>query len=93
MTGTFDTIADIIADVCNIERTKIQPDTHVINDLGIDSLDFLDVTFAIDKKFGIKMPVEKWTQEVNEGTVPAEQYFIMKNLCARIDELVAAKPA
>ncbi len=93
MTSTFDTIADIIADVCNIERDKIQPDTHVISDLGIDSLDFLDVTFAIDKKFGIKMPVEKWTQEVNEGTVPAEQYFIMKNLSTRIDELVAAKPA
>ena len=93
MTSTYDTIADIIADVCNIERDKIAPDTHVISDLGIDSLDFLDVTFAIDKQFGIKMPVEKWTQEVNEGTVPAEQYFIMKNLSARIDELVKAKTA
>lgn len=91
MTQTFDTIAGIIADVCNIERDEITPDTHVIKDLGIDSLDFLDVTFAIDKAFGIKMPVEKWTQEVNEGQVPAETYFIMKNLAARIDELVAAK--
>lgn len=93
MTTTYDTIADIIADVCNIERDKITPDTHVISDLGIDSLDFLDVTFAIDKQFGIKMPVEKWTQEVNEGKVPADQYFIMKNLCSRIDELVKAKSA
>lgn len=93
MASTFDTIADIIAEVCNIERAEITPDIHVISDLGIDSLDFLDVTFAIDKAFGIKMPIEKWTQEVNEGTVPAETYFIMKNLCTRIDELVAAKSA
>lgn len=93
MSSTFDRIADIIADVCNIEREEIAPDTHVISDLGIDSLDFLDVTFAIDKAFGIKMPVERWTQDVNEGKVPAENYFIMKNLCARIDELVAAKAA
>jgi hypothetical protein len=39
------------------------------------------------------MPIEKWTQEVNEGKTPAENYFVMKNLCTRIDELVAAKAA
>ena len=91
MTTTFDRIADIISDVCNIERDQIKPDAHVIKDLGIDSLDFLDVTFAIDKAFQIKMPIEKWTAEVNEGKTPPETYFVMKNLCARIDELVAAK--
>jgi acyl carrier protein len=93
MTKTFDTIADIISDVCNVEREKISPDSHVINDLGIDSLDFLDVTFAIDKSFGIKMPIQKWTEEVNVDNSKAERYFVMKNLCARIDELVAAKSA
>jgi hypothetical protein len=36
---------------------------------------------------------EAWTQEVNAGNAPAEQYFVMKNLAARIDELVAAKAA
>jgi acyl carrier protein len=91
MSNTFDTVADVISDVCGLGREEILPDTHVINDLGIDSLDFLDVTFDIDKKFGIKMPIETWTQEVNEGTTPAEQYFIMKNLCTRIDELIQAK--
>jgi acyl carrier protein len=61
-----------------------------IDDLGIDSLDFLDIAFAIDKAFGIKLPLEKWTQEVNDGKATTEQYFVLKNLCARIDELVAA---
>lgn len=93
MTKTFDTISDIIADVCNVDRDKIAPDSHVINDLGIDSLDFLDVTFAIDKSFGIKMPIQKWTEEVNADNSKAERYFVMKNLCTRIDELVAAKGA
>jgi len=46
---------------------------------------------AIDKAFGIKLPLEKWTQEVNDGKATTEQYFVLKNLCARIDELVAAK--
>jgi acyl carrier protein len=93
MPSTFDTVAGIIAETCDIPREKITPDSHAINDLGIDSLDFLDVAFAIDKAFGIKMPLEQWTQEVNEGNVSSDRYFVMKDLCANIDQLVAAKVA
>jgi acyl carrier protein len=89
----FDRIADIIAENSEVARDSITPGAHVINDLGIDSLDFLDIVFAIDKAFGIKVPVETWTQEVNAGTAPAEQYFVMGNLAQRIEELVAAKQA
>ena len=91
--STFDAVASIIADICSIERGKITPESHTIDDLGIDSLDFLDVAFAIDKKFSIKMPIERWMQDVNEGRSPAENYFVLRNLCSRIDELVAAKAA
>lgn len=93
MASTFDTVADIIAETCDLERDSITQDSHAINDLGIDSLDFLDVAFAIDKAFGIKMPLEQWTQDVNEGRASSEDYFVMKNLCAAIDGLVSAKPA
>jgi acyl carrier protein len=90
---TFEAVADIISETSNIDRSIIQPESHTINDLGIDSLDFLDVTFAIDKKFGIKMPVEKWMEDVNEGRAKAEEFFVLRNLVKRIEELVAAKPA
>ena len=93
MASAFDRVADIIAENSDVARDSITPDSHVTEDLGIDSLDFLDIVFAIDKEFGVKVPVEKWTQEVNAGTAPAEQYFVMKNLAARIEELVAAKGA
>ncbi len=93
MASALDRIADIIAENSEVPRETITPDSHVINDLGIDSLDFLDIVFAIDKAFGIKVPVEAWTQEVNAGKAPAEQYFVMRNLAQRIEELVAAKQA
>ena len=91
MASAFDRIADIIAETSDVPRETIRPESHVIEDLGIDSLDFLDIVFAVDKEFGIKVPVEAWTQEVNAGDAPAGQYFVMKNLTARIEELVAAK--
>jgi acyl carrier protein len=93
MASTFDTVVNIITETCDIPRDNIKPESHAINDLGIDSLDFLDIAFAIDKTFGIKMPLEQWTQEVNEGKATTEQYFVLQNLCTRIDELVAAKRA
>ena len=87
--STFDVVADIIADTSSIERDTITADSHTINDLGIDSLDFLDITFAVDKKFGIKMPVEQWMEDVNEGRASTDDFFIMKNLCGQIESLVA----
>ena len=90
---TFNTVAGIISETCDIPRETIKPESHAINDLGIDSLDFLDIAFAIDKAFGIKMPLEQWTQEVNDGKATTDQYFQLNNLCTRIDELVAAKGA
>lgn len=91
MSSTFETVANIIAETCDIPREKITAESHAINDLEIDSLDFLDIAFAIDKAFAIKLPLERWTQEVNEGKVSSDQYFVLKNLCAQIDALVAAK--
>src|SRR4029453_15832865 len=63
MAVTFDKVADIIAETCDIPRETIKPESHAINDLQIDSLDFLDIAFAIDKVFGIKLPLEEGTQK------------------------------
>jgi acyl carrier protein len=87
------TVATIIAETCDIPGEKITPRRHAINALGIDSLDFLDVAFAIDKAFGIKLPLERWTQVVNDGKATTEQYFILNNLCGCINDLIAAKAA
>ena len=91
MASTFDKVADIIAETCDIPREKITPESHAMKDLGIDSLDFLDIAFAIDKAFGIKLPIDQWTQEVNDGKASTEQYFVLGNLCERIDGLLATK--
>ena len=93
MASTFDTIAEIISDISQIPVDEINEQSHAINDLGIDSLDFLDIVFAIDKTFGIKVPLETWTNDINEQQASSDDYFVMEKLCARIDELIAANAA
>jgi len=91
MSEVFEVVATIIATSSEVPRDKILPESHIVDDLEIDSLDFLDIVFAIDKKFGIKILIEAWTEEVNNGDVTTERYFVMKNLCVEIEDLIASK--
>jgi hypothetical protein len=46
--------------------------------------------FTVDQRFGIRIPLEDWTQDVNEGKVRGSRYFVLKNFCAEVDKLIAA---
>jgi acyl carrier protein len=91
MPSTFETVSGIIAEICGIAPERITPDSNVFRDLGIDSLDFLDAIFAVDKKFGIKLPIQEWSQDVTDGKATGDRYFMLKNLCASIDARIATK--
>jgi acyl carrier protein len=91
--STFDIVADIIVASCHIPRETITEDVHLLTDLGIDSLDFLDVVSAVDDAFGIRVPVEQWLHAMHLDAAHAGQQFVMRELCASIDALIAAPAA
>jgi acyl carrier protein len=93
MASTFETVASIISSASDVPLEKITPDSHVMKDLEIDSLAFLDITFEIDRTFGIQLPVEDWMSEINEGKRSGNDYFILQNLCAQIDAIRAQAAA
>lgn len=90
---TFSTVARIISNTSDLSVDEIKPDSHLMDDLEIDSLTFLDIAFEIDQTFHIQLPVEKWMEEVNQGLAAKGKYFAMSGLCAQIDGLVAAQAA
>ena len=90
MRPTFDIVAEIIALTCEVPRERITPDSNLVNDLGIDSLDLLDITFAIDDVFGIAMPIDRWLHAVHMGRISSDQYLVMRGFCANIDALIVA---
>lgn len=36
-----------------IEKKRLVPEAHIFNDLGLDSLDVVDLVVALQKKFGV----------------------------------------
>lgn len=91
MSSSFEAIAGIISEICDLPLEQITPASHVTEDLGVDSLAFLDAVFSIDQRYGIKIPLEDWTNEVNQGKVRGSRYFVLENFCAEVDKLIAAK--
>jgi acyl carrier protein len=86
MASTFETVARIIASTSDVPIERITPESHVMKDLEIDSLGFLDVVFEIDQTFGIRLPIEEWLQNV-KGGYEGDLYFVLRNLCQHIDQM------
>jgi len=50
-----DKIIDILAESLVLERDEIKGDSRLFTDLGMDSLDFLDVVFTLESTFHVKI--------------------------------------
>jgi acyl carrier protein len=52
-------INQLLIDEIEIEENQITPAANLKNDLGIDSLDFVDLFVIIENNFGFKMKAEE----------------------------------
>jgi acyl carrier protein len=52
-------INQLLIDEIEIEETQINPAADLKKDLGIDSLDFVDLFVIIENNFGFKMKAEE----------------------------------
>jgi acyl carrier protein len=51
----FSAVQDCIAESLAISREEIHPESRLIDDLGADSLDFLDMIFGLEKRFATRL--------------------------------------
>jgi acyl carrier protein len=51
----FTKLRSMIADSLAIDENDVSLESRLIDDLGADSLDFVDLVFAIEKEFGVKL--------------------------------------
>lgn len=48
-------VNSIISDVLSVPVEKLNEDTHLIDDIGAESVDFVDIIFEIEQGFNIKI--------------------------------------
>ena len=54
----FEKLQDIIADVLNVSKDDIHPETTFVDDLGADSLDIFQIIMGIEEEFDIEIANE-----------------------------------
>jgi acyl carrier protein len=51
-------IRDLVAEQLGVDRSELSPDANILEDLGADSLDVVEMVMAIEEKFDIEIPDE-----------------------------------
>ena len=71
--AVFPEVAKIIADARGCEVEQVKPRVSLINDLGTESIDFVDIVFRLQRTFKIKIPRGKILEDAR-GSLSAEQF-------------------
>ena len=51
-------VRKVIASQLDVEEEKVTPDASIIDDLGADSLDIVEVVMSLEEEFGMEIPDE-----------------------------------
>ncbi|MFN2365016.1 MAG: acyl carrier protein [Desulfurivibrionaceae bacterium] len=52
-------ITEVISEEFELEPSRLVPDATLYDDLGLDSLDAVDMVVAMEKSFGVKLANEE----------------------------------
>lgn len=70
-------VNDFLIDEFEIAAEKLKPEALLKDDLGIESLDFVDIVVIIEKDFGFKVKREDM---INVSTLESLYQYIEKNI-------------
>lgn len=51
----FEELKKAIVETLSVDENAVKPESSLMNDLGAESLDFLDINYRMEQAFGIKM--------------------------------------
>lgn len=61
--AVFPKVAEILADALACKLKKVKLESSLIDDLGSESIDFLDIVFRLERAFKVKIPRGKILEE------------------------------
>ena len=64
-------VKEIIVEQLGVNADQVNPEAKMIEDLGADSLDAVELVMAIEEEFGIEVPDEEAEKLVSVGDIIA----------------------
>ena len=61
-TEIFAKVREGLMDALEVDEEEVGAESSLMDDLGAESIDFLDITFRMEKLFGIKIPEKEMYQ-------------------------------
>ncbi len=58
----FEKVRDLVAEQLGISKESITKESNIIEDLGADSLDVIEMLMTLEDEYGITIPDEKINQ-------------------------------
>lgn len=55
-------VNNFLIEEIEVEEDKLKPEALLMKDLGIDSLDFVDIVVLVEKNFGFKIKPEEMAE-------------------------------
>lgn len=89
----FAKVQETLVDALGVDDDEVLEDATLVDDLGAESIDFLDIVFRLEKNFGIKIPRGELFPEnlaadasfVDDGKVTAEGIATLKEKMPHAD--------
>ena len=72
----FEKVKELVAEQLGISQDTIKPESNIVEDLGADSLDVIEMLMTLEEEYGITIPDEQIGQ-VNT----------IKQICELIEKL------
>ena len=89
----FEKVQETLVDAHGVDDDEVTEEATLVDDLGAESIDFLDIVFRLEKNFGIKIPRGELFPEnlaadasfVDDGKVTAEGIATLKEKMPHAD--------
>lgn len=89
----FEKVKTVLVDALVCDEEEVTPEASLVNDLGAESIDFLDIVFKLEQEFGVKIPqgelfpegVTQNPRYVQDGRVTGEGLAELKAKLPHVD--------
>ncbi|HVE51116.1 MAG TPA: acyl carrier protein [Casimicrobiaceae bacterium] len=94
--AVYPTVAKTIADALGLEESEVTRNASLIDDLGAESIDFLDLVFRLERAFKVKIPRGKIIEDAR-GDLPEAEFeqkgVVTESGLTRLQAYLAEVPA